>query len=98
MFQSVTVVTFDIKLAWSDSSSKLSIRLSLLAITCYKKKKQIIITLTSSDCYKYTWMNGLSCLDALNASMSWSMFRILPGVRVTVEIAGEGGLDTGKFK
>lgn len=97
MWKHVTVITFDIKLAWSDSSSKLSIRLSLLAITCYKKK-QIIITVTSSDCFKYTWMNGLSCLDALNASMSWSMFRILPGVRVTVEIAGEGGLDTGKFK
>lgn len=44
-----------------------------------------------------TCMKGLSCLDALKASISWSIFLILPGVKVTVDITGEGKL-IGKFE
>lgn len=39
----------------------------------------------------YTCKNGLSCLEIRKASISWSIFLIRPGVRVTVDIAGEGG-------
>lgn len=45
-----------------------------------------------------TCINGLSCLEALRFSISWSIFLILPGVSVSEEIAGEGRLLGGKFK
>lgn len=46
----------------------------------------------------HTCIKGLSCLDALRASISWSMFLMRPGVRVTVEMAGDGGLVEGKLR